>query len=81
MLGEGDTFGISGSFSAPKWKRLILVLVKHRQNFAWVCITIVKTSIFNNDIHVTYELLNAYYIMYCYWKLILQLTIENYEWH
>ena len=36
MLGEGDTFGISGSFSAPKWKRLILVLVKHRQNFAWV---------------------------------------------
>ena len=33
ILGEGDTFGINGSFSAPG-KKLILILVKQRQNFA-----------------------------------------------
>ena len=33
VLGEGDTFGINGSLGAPE-KKLILILVKQRQNFA-----------------------------------------------
>ena len=33
ILGEGDTFGIDGSFVEPE-KKLILILVKQRQNFA-----------------------------------------------
>ena len=32
ILGEVDTFGINGSFGAPE-KKLILILVKQRQNF------------------------------------------------
>ena len=31
-----------------------------------------KTSVVNADFRVTYELLNAYYIIHCYWRLILQ---------
>ena len=31
ILGEGDTFGINGSFGGPE-KKLILILVKQRQN-------------------------------------------------
>ena len=45
ILGEGDTFGINGSFGAPE-KKLILILVKQRQNFVWVCITIVIIVIY-----------------------------------
>ena len=33
VLGEGDTFGINGSFGVQK-KGLLLILVKQRQNFA-----------------------------------------------
>ena len=44
ILGEGDTFGINGSFVAPE-KKLILVLIKQRQNFSWVCIVMVKIFI------------------------------------
>ena len=33
ILFEGNTFGINGSFGAPE-KKLILILVKQRQNFA-----------------------------------------------
>ena len=33
ILGEEDTFGINGSLGAPG-KKLILILVKQRQNFA-----------------------------------------------
>ena len=40
VLSGGDTFGINGSFGAPE-KILILILVKERQHFAWVCILIV----------------------------------------
>ena len=40
MLGEGDTFGINGGLGEPK-KRKVLILVKQRQNFAWVSITMV----------------------------------------
>ena len=40
ILGEEDTFAINGSFSAPQ-KKLILILVKQRQNFLWVWITVV----------------------------------------
>ena len=32
ILGEGDTFGINGSFGASE-KKLIIILVKQRQNF------------------------------------------------
>ena len=39
ILGEGDTFGINGRFDAPE-NKLILILVKQRQNIAWVCIII-----------------------------------------
>ena len=39
ILDEGDTFGINGSFGAPK--KLILILVKQMQNFALVWIIIV----------------------------------------
>ena len=35
--GEGDTFGINGSFGAPE-KKNKLILVKQTQNFAWVYI-------------------------------------------
>ena len=40
VLGEGDTFGIHGSFRAPE-KSLVLILVKQKQNFASVCTTFV----------------------------------------
>ena len=39
ILGEEDTFGINGRFDAPE-NKLILILVKQRQNIAWVCIII-----------------------------------------
>ena len=45
ILSEGDTFGINGSFGAPG-KHLILLLVKGRQNFVWVCIIIMLTLIY-----------------------------------
>ena len=38
-IGEGNTFGINASFGAPD-KNIILILVKQKQNFAWVCIII-----------------------------------------
>ena len=38
ILGEKDTFGINGSFSALE-KNLVLILLKQRQNFGWVYIT------------------------------------------
>ena len=34
VLGEGDTSGINGSLGALKKKKLMLILVKKRQNFA-----------------------------------------------
>ena len=37
ILGEGDIFGINGSFGAPE-KCLVLSLVKHIQHFALLCI-------------------------------------------
>ena len=37
ILGEGDTFDFNGNFGAPE-KKLILILVKHAQNFASVYI-------------------------------------------
>ena len=40
VLGEGDTFGINGSFGAPE-KKLVLTLLKQRQNFVRVYITTV----------------------------------------
>ena len=40
MLDEGDIFGINGSFGAAK-KTFPLILVKQRQNFVWVCTTMV----------------------------------------
>ena len=43
MLGEGDTFGINGSFVAPE-KSLVLILVKQTQNFVWVYIVILITA-------------------------------------
>ena len=39
LLGEDPTFGINGRFSASE-KKLIYILIKQRQNFAWV---------YNND--------------------------------
>ena len=36
FLGEGDTFGINGSFGAPE-KYLILILVKQRQRQSFHC--------------------------------------------
>ena len=33
ILGKGDSFGINRSFGAPK-KKLVLILLKQRQNFA-----------------------------------------------
>ena len=39
ILVEGDTFGINGRFDVPE-NKLILILVKQRQNIAWVCIII-----------------------------------------
>ena len=39
VSGEGDTFGINGSFDAPE-KSLVLILVKQMQNFPWVYIII-----------------------------------------
>ena len=44
MLGEEDTFGISGNFGILE-KSLVLILVKQRQNYAWACITMVITVI------------------------------------
>ena len=43
-LGEGTTSGINRSFSSPE-KSLVFTLVKQRQNFAWVCIKMMKTII------------------------------------
>ena len=40
MLGEEDTFGINGSLGAPE-KKLVLILVKQTQNFAWFYIIMV----------------------------------------
>ena len=40
ILGEGDTFGINGSFGAPE-KSLVKISVKQTQNFARVYITMV----------------------------------------
>ena len=37
LLGEGDAFGFNGTFSAPE-KKLVSILVKQTQNFAWVYI-------------------------------------------
>ena len=37
ILGEGDTFGINGSFGAPE-KKLVLILLKQTQTFASVYI-------------------------------------------
>ena len=45
ILGEGDTFGINGSFGAAGKKKL-LILVKKRQNFVWVCIIIVVILVY-----------------------------------
>ena len=36
ILGEGDTFGINGSFSVRE-KKLTLILLRQRQSFVWVC--------------------------------------------
>ena len=33
-LGDGDTFGINGSFGSPEKNTLVLILVKQTQNFA-----------------------------------------------
>ena len=44
MLGEEDTFGISGNFGALEIS-LVLILVKQRQNDAWACITMMMTVI------------------------------------
>ena len=44
MLGGGDSFGINGSFGAPE-RNLILTLIKKKQNFTWVYITMVITVI------------------------------------
>ena len=42
MLGEGPTDDISCSICiAQKKSSLVLLLVKQRQNFCWVCITMV----------------------------------------
>ena len=48
VLDEGDTFHINGSSGTPeknlilvKYREKVLILVKQRQNFAWVCITMV----------------------------------------
>ena len=38
VLGEGDTFGIDKSLGPPG-KKLVLILVKQKQDFAWVCVT------------------------------------------
>ena len=45
ILSEGDTIGINGSFGAPG-NYLILLLVKQRQNFVWLCIIIMLTLIY-----------------------------------
>ena len=37
VLVEGDTFSSDGSFDAVE-KNLLLILVKQKQSFAWVCI-------------------------------------------
>ena len=37
VLGERSTYGICGSFGAPL-KSLVLILVKQKQSFVWVCI-------------------------------------------
>ena len=39
MFGKRDNFGINRSFGPPQ-KKLVLILVKQRQNFAWVYFTI-----------------------------------------
>ena len=45
ILGERDTCDINGTFGAPE-KSLILILVKQRQNFVWVCIIIAIAVIY-----------------------------------
>ena len=35
ILGLGPTFGVNGSFGSPE-KKLVLLLLKQIQNFAWV---------------------------------------------
>ena len=40
VLSGGYFLGFNGSFGSPE-KKLLLIIVKQRQNFAWVCITIV----------------------------------------
>ena len=37
MLGLGPTFGINRCFGSPE-EKLILILLKEIQSFAWVCI-------------------------------------------
>ena len=50
LKNEGPSFGINGSFGASKRKtkkQMILILVKQRQSFVWVCIImlIIVTSL------------------------------------
>ena len=44
MLGEGDSFGINGSFGAPE-NNLVLILEKQIQRFACVCIIMIIIAI------------------------------------
>ena len=44
ILGEGDTFGINGIFG-PTEKSLVLILVKQRKSFGWICIIMVAIVI------------------------------------
>ena len=37
ISGEGDNFKINGSLGAPE-KNVMLILVKQRQSFVWICI-------------------------------------------
>ena len=39
------TFANNGNFGASK-KKIILILIKQRQNFSWVCIIIAITVIY-----------------------------------
>ena len=41
VLGEGNTFGINGSFGVPNKKISVLILVKQTQKFAWTYIIMV----------------------------------------
>ena len=47
VLGEGSTKGINDSVKAAKKKKKIVVpLVKQRQNLVWVCVTTVLIVIY-----------------------------------